>query len=492
MLFDDGGNYTGDEFGAIGGFDHNGSRLYGDDSQIFWLTDADGKIQFETVERYHQKVDEDGNQVWKREDTGEEITIGSHRFGDITSSHYLYREPARSFYDAKTKSISGAYLKDEYGEPLYWLQYHDDGWQVYLDSDEVDENGDPVGKPIILSRTLDLDRPLFGEVSGFDTNGSYQGDLRDGALATDESGEYWATDINGTFITDANGDYIVVQHLYNPKLAFPIMTNETESGIRRVEAGFHNEHGHHFNLSDTNLDGIMSTRLSESTNSGTYQLTSLTVRDSADSENWVTYYGTYGEDGGQVSYRDGINNTSRSDGAHNLEFTNYTIEILENSNDGTNDIQTDFVAPELTSISFAPQELPIVISGTDEIDLLFGSMFADVLNGLAGDDTIDAGAGDDHIKAGIGNDTLTGGEGADLFEFTVGFGSDVITDFELGVDKISILDENGTQLTLAEYSDLGFSNIEGGGIKITHEDLDGDITLEDLTGGPSLDFFEII
>jgi len=105
---------------------------------------------------------------------------------------------------------------------------------------------------------------------------------------------------------------------------------------------------------------------------------------------------------------------------------------------------------------------------------MYGSVFDDIIKGLSG------------------NDVLTGGKGADIFEFTVGFGSDVITDFELGVDKISILDENGTQLTLAEYSDLGFSNIEGGGIKITHEDLDGDITLEDLTGGPSLDYFEII
>ena len=155
-------------------------------------------------------------------------------------------------------------------------------------------------------------------------------------------------------------------------------------------------------------------------------------------------------------------------------------------------MQTDITAPIISNVSFEPNSLPFITTGTEEKDIIYGSLFDDILNGLAGDDTIDAGAGDDHIKAGIGNDTLTGGEGADLFEFTVGFGSDVITDFELGVDKISILDENGTQLTLAEYSDLGFSNIVGGGIKITHEDLDGDITLEDLTGGPSLDFFEII
>ncbi|MEM7795680.1 MAG: hypothetical protein AAF579_14670, partial [Cyanobacteria bacterium P01_C01_bin.118] len=46
---------------------------------------------------------------------------------------------------------------------------------------------------------------------------------------------------------------------------------------------------------------------------------------------------------------------------------------------------------------------------------------------------------------GIGNDTLTGdnfsgGQGADTFAFTVGHGTDVITDFEVGIDTIGLLD----------------------------------------------------
>ena len=135
--------------------------------------------------------------------------------------------------------------------------------------------------------------------------------------------------------------------------------------------------------------------------------------------------------------------------------------------------------------------MPFTVSGTDETDIIYFSMFDDIIDGLGGDDVIEAGMGDDHIKAGLGNDTLTGGEGSDLFEFKVGFGSDTITDFELGLDKISIYDANGNQLSSAEYSEIEFTSLDGGGIKITHQDLDGEITLEDITG-QSLDYFEII
>ena len=58
-----------------------------------------------------------------------------------------------------------------------------------------------------------------------------------------------------------------------------------------------------------------------------------------------------------------------------------------------------------------------------------------------------AGSGNDKI---IGNDednVLTGGAGADIFEFNDGFGSDTITDFDLGTDTLRFLDSGSTVIT---------------------------------------------
>ncbi|MCO5118053.1 MAG: Ig-like domain-containing protein [Burkholderiaceae bacterium] len=60
----------------------------------------------------------------------------------------------------------------------------------------------------------------------------------------------------------------------------------------------------------------------------------------------------------------------------------------------------------------------------------------------AGDDVLDGGAGNDLIFGQGGNDTLTGGAGADTFVFSMHAdnGNDVITDFEVGVDRIMLID----------------------------------------------------
>jgi Ca2+-binding RTX toxin-like protein len=74
-------------------------------------------------------------------------------------------------------------------------------------------------------------------------------------------------------------------------------------------------------------------------------------------------------------------------------------------------------------------------------DQLTGSTAADLLSGGLGNDTITGRAGADTVWGGRGNDTLTGGADADTFWFTDttavgGFGTDTITDFEDGSDKI--------------------------------------------------------
>lgn len=77
-------------------------------------------------------------------------------------------------------------------------------------------------------------------------------------------------------------------------------------------------------------------------------------------------------------------------------------------------------------------------------DRIGGKGGNDLLFGDAGDDQIWGDDGDDLLLGGVGNDTLTGdnfsgGQGRDTFAFAVGHGTDIITDFEVGIDTIGLL-----------------------------------------------------
>lgn len=71
-------------------------------------------------------------------------------------------------------------------------------------------------------------------------------------------------------------------------------------------------------------------------------------------------------------------------------------------------------------------------SGDDQI---FGGVGDEWIFGGPGADTIDGGTGDDRIGGDEGDDLPTGAAGADTFEFTVGDGTDVVTDYEPGIDQ---------------------------------------------------------
>ena len=71
-------------------------------------------------------------------------------------------------------------------------------------------------------------------------------------------------------------------------------------------------------------------------------------------------------------------------------------------------------------------------------DWLLGGTQNDQLFGGSGTDILIGGAGRDAINGGTGSDQLTGNAGPDRFVFAVGDGSDMITDFTLGVDKIDL------------------------------------------------------
>ncbi|MEL7330660.1 MAG: histidine phosphatase family protein, partial [Cyanobacteria bacterium J06560_2] len=81
-----------------------------------------------------------------------------------------------------------------------------------------------------------------------------------------------------------------------------------------------------------------------------------------------------------------------------------------------------------------------ILVGGNGRDRIFGEEDRDILIGDMGDDFLSGGAGDDVLMGVTGNDTLAGGDGADLFVFGVGDGTDRVKDFEVGIDKIGLVD----------------------------------------------------
>ncbi|NEP19177.1 MAG: calcium-binding protein, partial [Leptolyngbya sp. SIO4C1] len=85
-----------------------------------------------------------------------------------------------------------------------------------------------------------------------------------------------------------------------------------------------------------------------------------------------------------------------------------------------------------------------LIFGGEGNDRIGGKSGNDILSGDAGDDLIFGDAGDDILMGVIGNDILvgdnfSGGSGSDTFIFGNGDGTDTILDFEVGIDRIGLV-----------------------------------------------------
>lgn len=120
-------------------------------------------------------------------------------------------------------------------------------------------------------------------------------------------------------------------------------------------------------------------------------------------------------------------------------------------------------------------------------DSLSGGAGKDVLAGGRGADDLDGGEGRDRLVGGAGDDVQTGGEGADLFVFSKGTGSDVITDFDVTQDRISLKSvaaiRNWRDLKENHLSDDGFDTVidDGAGHRITLEGvLVADLSKDDF------------
>ncbi len=112
-----------------------------------------------------------------------------------------------------------------------------------------------------------------------------------------------------------------------------------------------------------------------------------------------------------------------------------------------------------------------VLAGLDGSDALNGFGGADRLFGGTGNDLLNGGAGADRMDGGRGRDGFTGGAGRDVFVFNLGDGTDRITDFAEGVDRINIA-------AAASLSDLQFTRV-GADVQIDFRTIH--ITVEDTT-----------
>lgn len=89
-------------------------------------------------------------------------------------------------------------------------------------------------------------------------------------------------------------------------------------------------------------------------------------------------------------------------------------------------------------LRYDPGDVQRSLRGSGADEALAGNTGADLIWGGGGDDTLSGGGGADVIFDGSGADTLTGGAGADIFVLAADAETEVIEDFEFGVDRLDL------------------------------------------------------
>ncbi|WP_136661246.1 calcium-binding protein [Nitratireductor sp. XY-223] len=117
-----------------------------------------------------------------------------------------------------------------------------------------------------------------------------------------------------------------------------------------------------------------------------------------------------------------------------------------------------------------------ILCGDSGNDVLRGGHGDDNLNAWTGDDVLYGGRGDDYIWGSFGDDTMTGGAGRDKFMFRTTVnpflgneGDDIITDFEVGKDKLEFhyFTLLGSKVGTTTFEDLTIKNNADGHAVIT-------------------------
>lgn len=148
--------------------------------------------------------------------------------------------------------------------------------------------------------------------------------------------------------------------------------------------------------------------------------------------------GTAGSDA--IRGTSGSNSVNGREGNDSIAGLGGNDTLIGHHGDDTlsGDAGADLLQGNLGSDALDGGEGNDILDGGAASDALSGGTGADVLLGGAGDDVLDGGAGLDTLTGGAGDDTLTGGADADRFVLNSPTGTDTITDFVSGVDKVAI------------------------------------------------------
>ncbi|WP_219907620.1 Calx-beta domain-containing protein [Aphanothece hegewaldii] len=130
---------------------------------------------------------------------------------------------------------------------------------------------------------------------------------------------------------------------------------------------------------------------------------------------------------------------------------------------------TGFIIVNGEAIAVEFQDFP----GTTGNDTITGTNDDDVINGIQGNDSLSGAGGNDRIIAGVGNDTISGGTGNDTIVFDYSAGTDVITDFVQGQDKIDV-----SSLNLSDWTTLQ--------LLISNDNQDNALITTYFNGGTSI------
>lgn len=120
------------------------------------------------------------------------------------------------------------------------------------------------------------------------------------------------------------------------------------------------------------------------------------------------------------------------------------------------------------------------VYGGDGNDRIYGGAADDLLYGGDDDDRLYGGTETDILKDGFGRDSLTGGADPDIFILVTDGEDDLITDYEDGLDRLSIEGQSYEALTISDTAN-GDVSIEWEEDRLLLRDQDGTLDAADLT-----------